>query len=244
VRQLKNAIENMVVLSPATLGPETLPPEIRPRRPTSRRRHEQLVGISIEQAEKELIRNTLKLVHGNREHAAKILGIGERTLYRKIKGIWVDVNDAPCCTGDACVAPTNAIRLIKTSSAFDRLAGFNYASTGRTSLTVCAYRPAQLFGDIVDGTARRNAFGDIAVACWARDSCSRNRRRTGRVVVMPNHVHGVLWLVDDPVRATHASPRSFGGNCQCPLTSASATVTTSTASSPVANVRHGRRRRC
>ena len=25
------------------------------------------------------------MVHGNREQAAKILGIGERTLYRKIK---------------------------------------------------------------------------------------------------------------------------------------------------------------
>ena len=44
-----------------------------------------LVGISIEQAERELIRNTLKLVSGNREQAAKILAIGERTLYRKIK---------------------------------------------------------------------------------------------------------------------------------------------------------------
>ncbi len=44
-----------------------------------------LVGISIEQAEVELIRNTLKLTDGNRERAAKILKIGERTLYRKIK---------------------------------------------------------------------------------------------------------------------------------------------------------------
>jgi two-component system response regulator HydG len=44
-----------------------------------------LVGISITQAEKELIRNTLKMVGGNREQAAKILDIGERTLYRKIK---------------------------------------------------------------------------------------------------------------------------------------------------------------
>ena len=43
------------------------------------------MGISIEQAELELIRNTLKMTEGNREKAAKILGIGERTLYRKIK---------------------------------------------------------------------------------------------------------------------------------------------------------------
>ncbi len=39
----------------------------------------------FEDAEKELIRSTLKMVQGNREQAAGILGIGERTLYRKIK---------------------------------------------------------------------------------------------------------------------------------------------------------------
>jgi two-component system response regulator HydG len=43
------------------------------------------VGYSIEQAERELIKNTLKATNGNREQAAQILGIGERTLYRKIK---------------------------------------------------------------------------------------------------------------------------------------------------------------
>ena len=32
------------------------------------------------------IAETLKLTGGNREEAAKLLGIGERTLYRKLKG--------------------------------------------------------------------------------------------------------------------------------------------------------------
>ena len=44
-----------------------------------------LVGMSIEQAERELIKNTLASLKGNRVEAAKVLGIGERTLYRKIK---------------------------------------------------------------------------------------------------------------------------------------------------------------
>ncbi len=39
---------------------------------------------SMEDMERELIRNTLKLTRGNRKKAARILGIGERTLYRKI----------------------------------------------------------------------------------------------------------------------------------------------------------------
>ncbi len=86
VRQLKNAVDTMVVLS---TGPKltiaNLPPDIRPAGGDAGGTMNNLVGISIEQAEKELIRNTLKLVDGNREQAASILKIGERTLYRKIK---------------------------------------------------------------------------------------------------------------------------------------------------------------
>jgi DNA-binding NtrC family response regulator len=88
VRQLKNVIEQMVVLSPGPkLSADTIPQDIRPSAAGGEGPGgmNNLVGISIEQAERELIRNTLKLVNGNREQAAKILDIGERTLYRKIK---------------------------------------------------------------------------------------------------------------------------------------------------------------
>jgi two-component system response regulator HydG len=87
VRQLRTAVENMVVLAPGKMmGVESLPAEIQP---AAGAEHisgiTNLVGISIEEAEKELIRNTLKMVDGNREQAARILRIGERTLYRKIR---------------------------------------------------------------------------------------------------------------------------------------------------------------
>jgi len=87
VRQLRNVVENMVVLAAGDkLTLDDLPPEIH-RRPQEMATVQlsQLAGISIEEAEKELIRNTLRMVGGNREQAASILGIGERTLYRKIK---------------------------------------------------------------------------------------------------------------------------------------------------------------
>jgi two-component system response regulator HydG len=44
-----------------------------------------LAGMTAEQVEKEHIRVTLELTHGNREQAAKMLAMGERTLYRKLK---------------------------------------------------------------------------------------------------------------------------------------------------------------
>ncbi len=85
VRELRTVIENMVILSHGPrLGLDSMPDDIRPARELAGGM-DNLVGISIEQAEKELIRNTLKMTGGNREQAAKLLGIGERTLYRKIK---------------------------------------------------------------------------------------------------------------------------------------------------------------
>lgn len=87
VRQLKNVVENMVVLSADDkLTVADIPVEIyTPPADMADQQFSQLAGISLEDAEKELIRNTLKMVSGNREQAAGILGIGERTLYRKIK---------------------------------------------------------------------------------------------------------------------------------------------------------------
>ena len=86
VRELRNEVEKLVVLSPGPeIGPESLPKTIRPGSAVVVGGLENVVGISLEQLEKEAIRNTLKLTNGNREQAAKILGIGERTLYRKIK---------------------------------------------------------------------------------------------------------------------------------------------------------------
>ncbi len=86
VRELRTVIENMVILSTTPkLGMDSLPDDIRPMKEQPMSGINNLVGISLEQAEKELIRNTLKMTAGNREQAAKLLGIGERTLYRKIK---------------------------------------------------------------------------------------------------------------------------------------------------------------
>ena len=89
VRQLRNVIENMVVLVDTDvtekLTLDDLPDEIYAAPAVEPTTGGGLVGMSIQDAEKELIRNTLKMVGGNREQAASILGIGERTLYRKIK---------------------------------------------------------------------------------------------------------------------------------------------------------------
>ncbi len=86
VRELHNLLENLLVstrgdelrledlppaLRTAGAGPPTLP-EIRP-------------GQTIDELEREAIRRTLASVRGHRQRAARMLGIGVRTLQRKIR---------------------------------------------------------------------------------------------------------------------------------------------------------------
>jgi two-component system response regulator HydG len=85
VRELRNAIEHMVVVTTdPVLDTDDLPDHIVPGE-TPAPQMPQLVGMSLTDAERELIKNTLAQVGGNRVEAARVLGIGERTLYRKIK---------------------------------------------------------------------------------------------------------------------------------------------------------------
>ncbi|MEM1447386.1 MAG: sigma-54 dependent transcriptional regulator [Planctomycetota bacterium] len=89
VRQLMNVIQNMVVIADGdTLEPRHLPPEVSQAAPGSDAESGAKFsagGMSLDQLEKQAIRDTLRTTSGNREQAAKMLGIGERTLYRKLK---------------------------------------------------------------------------------------------------------------------------------------------------------------
>ncbi len=93
VRQLRNVIESMVVVDcDEILDVDDLPLELEPDSPATPIAQGDapvgiaaLVGRPLEEVEKIFIGETLKLTGGNREQAADLLGIGERTLYRKIK---------------------------------------------------------------------------------------------------------------------------------------------------------------
>jgi len=85
VRELINTLETMVVLARGeTLDLEDIPSEIRTA-DHGAAPADLAPGMSLEEAERFLIARTLEHTGGNRQKAAEILGIGERTLYRKIK---------------------------------------------------------------------------------------------------------------------------------------------------------------
>ena len=90
VRELKNTIESMVVIdADGMLDLDDLTEELQavgavaPQPETAGAAP--LLGRTMDEIERYYILETLKLTDGNREEAARILGIGERTLYRKLK---------------------------------------------------------------------------------------------------------------------------------------------------------------
>ncbi len=88
VRELRNAIENMVLLARGDVIDEAdVPEHVRAAagRASHPGGHFELAGRSLQEVERSLIEANLDLAEGNRAKAARILGIGERTLYRKIK---------------------------------------------------------------------------------------------------------------------------------------------------------------
>ena len=78
----------MVVLDTnGVLDVDDLPPELVDVEEATAEPHEGpwgLVGQPMEEIEKWAIQQTLRLANGNREETARILGIGARTLYRKL----------------------------------------------------------------------------------------------------------------------------------------------------------------
>jgi two-component system response regulator HydG len=85
VRELENVVEQAVVLARGkTIDVGNLPEEITgDEGPQDVLRIP--VGTSLAETEKDLILETLKKTGGNKTQAAKLLGIGVRTLYRKLE---------------------------------------------------------------------------------------------------------------------------------------------------------------
>ncbi|MEX1024352.1 MAG: sigma-54 dependent transcriptional regulator [Planctomycetota bacterium] len=88
VRELRNVLEGMVLLARSDVLDVDDVPEPVVSADTDGRGSSggfDLAGRSLAEVERALIEANLALVGGNRQKAAKVLGIGERTLYRKLK---------------------------------------------------------------------------------------------------------------------------------------------------------------
>ncbi|HYF51142.1 MAG TPA: sigma-54 dependent transcriptional regulator [Planctomycetota bacterium] len=91
VRELRNAIERAVVMARSSeITMDDLPPALGGKKQKGMNLAGQFsvkVGTSMEDIERDAITHTLAAVGGDKEAAARILGIGLTTLYRRLKQV-------------------------------------------------------------------------------------------------------------------------------------------------------------
>ncbi|MBI9096110.1 MAG: sigma-54-dependent Fis family transcriptional regulator [Sphaerochaeta sp.] len=89
IRELRNSVESAVVLSRSSvIEVEDLPPSVRLSASSAQLSLD--VGITLAEAEKKLIMSTLVMCGGNKTRAAEVLGIGRKTLHRKLQEYQID----------------------------------------------------------------------------------------------------------------------------------------------------------
>ena len=98
----------------------------------------------------------------------------------------------------------------RTSS---RLQGFDYSLAGAYFITLVTYQREMLFGEIVDSKMKLNRRGEIAQEEWFRSADIRKEIRlfADEFVVMPNHIHGIVWIVDGNVVGENDVAEANGG---------------------------------
>lgn len=85
VRELENVVERAIVLCKKnTISVEHLPRNVVPDK-DDMSVIKIPVGISLKEAEKEIIQKTLQMTHGSKKEASKILGISNRKIEYKVK---------------------------------------------------------------------------------------------------------------------------------------------------------------
>ncbi len=90
VRELRNLVEGLVVFCKGdTLRMEDLPPELRIGRPatppSSEAEPPRFADLNLDTIERQAVLQALERSQGNRQRAAKLLGMGLRTLQKKLK---------------------------------------------------------------------------------------------------------------------------------------------------------------
>lgn len=89
-----------------------------------------------------------------------------------------------------------------------RLKGYDYTQPGAYFVTMVTYQRDEIFGEIGNGEMKLSPLGKIVQEEWFRSAEIRKEIQLfeDEFVVMPNHGHGIVWIVDNTVGADGVRP--------------------------------------
>ena len=82
-----------------------------------------------------------------------------------------------------------------------RLRDYDYSQAGAYAVTICTHGGAVLFGHVSHGAMHVNAAGRVVERVWDGLPEHYPHVELDVFVVMPDHVHGVVVLADEPLPA-------------------------------------------
>ncbi len=77
-----------------------------------------------------------------------------------------------------------------------RLKGYDYAQPGAYFVTICTRNWVRLFGEVAAGSIVLNPMGQVVEEEWLRTAEIRPNVELDAFVIMPNHVHGIVMIID------------------------------------------------
>ena len=76
-----------------------------------------------------------------------------------------------------------------------RLHGYDYSLPGAYFVTLCAFKKERIFGHVVENQMHENECGKIVREQWLESARIRKGIELDAFIVMPNHLHGILWFL-------------------------------------------------
>ena len=76
-----------------------------------------------------------------------------------------------------------------------RLPGYDYATRGAYFVTICTKHRQYFFGNIENNQVQYAEAGAIAANLWERLPGQFPYVELAEYIIMPNHVHGIIWLL-------------------------------------------------
>ena len=112
-----------------------------------------------------------------------------------------------------------------------RLKDYDYSAPGAYLITICSHQRKLLFGDVVDELIIPSDSGNVVSEAWNEAARRFPSVELDAFVVMPNHVHGIIFLVGAELAEPTANyPNDVGAGIALPGTIAPPSPPTGAAS--------------
>ncbi len=93
-----------------------------------------------------------------------------------------------------------------------RMRAYDYRQNGAYAVTICTHKRRLAFGHVENGEVRLHPFGHVAQEHWLAIPSHYPNVSLDGFIVMPNHLHGILFLENEAVAslAEELELRRFG----------------------------------